>query len=666
MSIAAALAAAEVAPDPDPSDPPQHKICVASDGSPHVESVVIDNSTGVLGDLLSVEFFGSVVGTNWCDDGLGSEAAGIVFVGQPGSARATNVYGLRTDAADCSRPRPVLDVQEGEGTLQWSVVRGGPTALTGAVGDHQLVLMQSLVDQVVGPAVAGGPTVWIGGSVVSSGQLSGQALVENLVPGGGILIQSSVFFGSVISGAPLIDSAGGVHLWDARFLGNVVYDSPLVQLTPDATGIRYRSSIMDCEFAGNRLLTGGAATPAISIQPLTVFPTGGFNPTCLPPSSHSIEFHSRAQPVATGMPSTSPLIALGPHVGITNESFRLYRNYFVDNEVGAGGAVLELEPGHIGTELFLLHNLLDSPLAPLLRASGGSACSLHSGRNLLLGQPFNDLGGVFATGESSMDVVVDESQWLTSVPPGIYGPTLEIGAPPTFDPPGSVAAESDCARSVRTCPEVGVGCPGGGFGLCVLGGAMAYQWGGTSPGDWADQPWPWPDTVLDVSPPWSFAPGPQGWACFERPVPSDSFEKYDADGYTDLVDCDNLDASVIPILPTYDGYDVPWCNPTAGGCYTCPPDSCWPPGVDECPELPGDDDDSAGDDDDSAADDDDTVDDDDSSAVDGDDAISTTVIVAPTGCEDTRGCGVPLPIAANGFLLVLATGLRRRRRSDPP
>ncbi len=130
------------------------------------------------------------------------------------------------------------------------------------------------------------------------------------------------------------------------------------------------------------------------------------------------------------------------------------------------------------------------------------------------------------------------------------------------------------------------------------------------------------------------------------------------------MDCDNFDGAVVPTLPEFHGVGMPWCEAVPGSCYVCPPESCWPPGAGDCPELPpGDDDDSVTDDDDSTGDDDDDVADDDDTAA-GDDDDDSDDQTVPVGCTG-RGCGAALqPVSASVLLWLPLAAVRRRTRGD--
>jgi len=662
-TISDALAAAAVAPDPDPSDPPAHTICVATPATPHTESFVIENSSGALGTYVGVQFIGSAVGTNWCDDGQGASSAGITVVGEANGDTQFEVIGLRTDTADCGRTRPVLDVQKGFGALVLSIVRGGGTAMTGSAPsalEGTLILDRSLLDAGTGSAMAGSISLWTVNSVISGFSSSNESILQSTIVGGQVLTQDTVLFGSVVSASALLYAAGQISLHRTHVGSNVVYDAPLVEVQPLSAGGPLKQIIADSEFAENRLLTTGSGSPSAVTQPM--LPIVGGPDICLPTASQGFSFANRAAPVASGSPSDQPLILLGPHPGVA-DSHRVYRTFFVDNELGSLAAHVRFGAGHFGSQLFFLHNVVSASNAPVISAEPGGNCSLHTARNLLLGTPFNELGSTFDFGEMTLDAFEDESQWLLTTPPGLYGPSLDLDTP-VFESAATVLSEDDCARSTRLCPENGVNCSDG-FRGCTLLGGTAYHLAAPSALA-ASAPWPWASTMLESTDPNEWTVGPEGWLCGTTELPSDNVEKLDGDGFTDLVDCDNLDASVFPVLPALDGYSGPWCDPAGEACYVCPPGSCWPPGVGDCPELPaGDDDDSTGpgDDDDSTAgpDDDDSAtnsDDDDSMTAGGDDDDSAAIV--QTGCG--RGCGVTLGggpgSAILGFLLL---GVARRR-----
>ena len=132
-TVADAVAAARAEPDPDPTDPPSHNICVGTQGA-HTESLVIDNSDSALGEYVGVEFSG-VLGVNWCDDAAPGELSGIVLVGAGGDTYA-RIENLRTDDAVCTRARPLVETSNQYFSLSQSVVQGGVGPVIASTGGN--------------------------------------------------------------------------------------------------------------------------------------------------------------------------------------------------------------------------------------------------------------------------------------------------------------------------------------------------------------------------------------------------------------------------------------------------------------------------------------------------------------------------------------------------
>jgi hypothetical protein len=235
---------------------------------------------------------------------------------------------------------------------------------------------------------------------------------------------------------------------------------------------------------------------------------------------------------------------------------------------------------------------------------------------------------------------------------------------PWFRDVATVRGLTNCARSTLVSPEVEFDCSGINW-YCALDEAAAYV---PTPAfrDAVSFPWPWRGDLdlSDVLENDGEVPGATGWRADAHDFPWDvlrpaSQDNGDGDTFTTLLDCNNENSLIVPILPEEDGITTPDCRPTEGGCYECPDGT----------EVTDDDD---------AIDDDDAVDDDDSAPEDptpepaptpdpGDDDTSLK-----TGCAVT-GCGVPYrcvdgqPVPAWLSLLLAPLGLRRRRwRSDPP
>lgn len=671
-SIASALAAAAIAPDPDPTDPSAHLVCIDS-ASGHSESVTVDNSTGAYGDYLGLEFAGTS-GVSWCDDDDPGRTAGIVFIGDASPEPLLEVHRLRTDDSVCSRTRPLVEVQNSRSGVLRSVVVGGtaPVLSTTSQLDPELHvggLYLSTVEGVNASVVDAGTTIELWDSGIFSSQSNGAPLIAmsaSSSPGGSndtfLDIRGSTIAANATSGAPLLLSSEGLLIRQSTLHGNVVLEGPLLQVGPSNPTIRAKHFIREVEFSENRLLSSGTSATTPEPSRLLVDPPSLPGSECGSPGDQGLALQDRGVVLATAQASSLALIQFDSP-GLSDESYRIYRSYFAGNEIGVDGALIDLGNGHLDSSLYLIHNAFGVHDGVTLRGGEGPGpCRLASIRNLYLSQPAVAPGSCWTRVEALLDVVPDPTGWasvLTTIAPDIVGPFVqaELG-PSDFLDREAMLGSSDCDRFLTHCPDVGLGCAGG-VSWCPSGAGADLLLQEQNYAVLAQQ-YPFASTLFsspNPGPAWD-VPGPPGWGCGSDSWPRDDADKSDADGFTDLVDCNNSDGSVVPMVPEYDGITVPWCQPDSNTCYVCPLGSCWPPGDGDCPPLPGDDDDSgAGDDDDSGgADDDDAMGDDDDAQ--GDTTNPPALSVAP-GCRSGNGCGTP--IGLTWLVLVLLTPLLRYR-----
>jgi hypothetical protein len=674
-SIGAAVAAARAAPDPDPSDPAAHMVCVDSPGI-HTESVTVDNSDGLLGAYVGIQFT-SVAGVNWCDDGDVARNAGFQLSGSGDPDALVEVLKLRTDAVECARSRPVFEASDIDFSATRLVALGGTApvlvSFSATPQEHSVGVSRGIIEGVTGTVLDAGSTLFLTGSVLSGNESMGAALVRMSASsslGGSnttaLELGGSVIVGNAVTGAPLVSSIEGLRVRQSVLWGNAIAGAHLVSVGPATPAFRAASHVMETEFSANTLLESGAAvTPAGPVHSPND-PEGGFTLPCGIPALQGVAVSSRQTASGVGQPGGYSLLGF-TSPGSADTTLRMYRNYIVENTIAAAGALIDAGDGHQGTSLFMVHNLFGDHSVPVVRGGDGvGQCRLASVKNIYLGVPELALGSCWDRIEATADqVATDALDWEFQFPThtiSVVGPTWSGLPASPFEPtPDSL---DWCEQRRAHCPNIAPGCLND-LGWCPSGDARNYLLTASARADLV-QPFPWSNTMLDASGSASFGtPGPAGWDCAgDQPFPTDNFETKDADGFTDLVDCDNFDGAVVPTLPEFHGVGMPWCEAVPGSCYVCPPESCWPPGAGDCPELPpGDDDDSVTDDDDSTGDDDDDVADDDDTAA-GDDDDDSDDQTVPVGCTG-RGCGAALqPVSASVLLWLPLAAVRRRTRGD--
>jgi hypothetical protein len=661
--IASAVSAAEATPDLSDGTRPDHVICVRGN-DPVIEDVVIDNTTGVFGSSMVIDFEPGNYPT-YCPPASSPNPFGISMQGPPGNnLTALRISNLRFDGATCpGATRDLISVVDIDLTVTLaSVEANAGVVLSGSGGVWQI--QNSRFQAGTEPLIAAsGATIVLEGVEVSNYDLTGASLIDNGSFGGGVSASSSAVFGNVVRGdVPLVRTGGAYRLHHSMVAGNVVLGAPLVALTMAGSQrvLRLEKSVV----SRNRLLrssTSVQAAPAASMPDVGLSIPGDL---CFPFASTAVPFLGRDLPDAQGTAFDGPLFALSGDSQSTRRLALLVSNFFVENELGGGGALLELSGPMADLDVFLIHNTVDAMGVPLVRDDGqGSGTSLSTARNLIVGESSLALAGGLDHAESSLDwlddsgtVFTDDLTDLT----GLLGPSsaLRDAGLPVFLPESETSTWSHCTRVLANCPNQ-TDCssiPDQGLDLaCALDAAIRYM---PNPAlDGLISTWPWESGWFGDHR--TAAAGATGIACgghappFDRvldPVPTG-----DGDTFTTLVDCDNEDPDIKPRLPEYDGYSSPYCDPDADDdCYTCPEGSQWPP--------PDDDDDAI--DDDDAVDDDDSgppVDDDDSGPPVDDDDDSTTTEIRES-CT-TSGCGVSYSCRDGKivFLPMLLIPLRRRR-----
>ena len=676
-------------------------ICVATPGV-HVETVTVDDSIGQLGALPHIRFLDPIA-PNFCP--ATPDVPAFTVLGDPGALPPDELGLQNLHWAGCATTAQLAEVSRATFGLGVSRVVGaaGPLiTLDDASGEEWVAFGQTRIEGVDGVVYRGGATLLVDAGSEISGCVAppGEPLLEVVgvptlvIQGGPLMVGGSFITGNVTDGAPLLQ---GPKLWAIRSVisDNVVLnDAPLIALEHPGLATSF-TTVELTVFSNNRLLGAGTA-PTPTIIPRPMLPPAA-DDYCLPAGSDQVPLHGRAPPAVSAAPSDAALIQIHgdglPAGGFVN----ILENFIVENELGPDGALIRATGELPDLQVDLVHNTVSDQGTLLDGTTSGPDARFVSARNLYLGTPEVDLSAGFSQAEVTLDLVQgDPLAWQGEFAglAGIVGP-----APPDIDwidafiDPATVDAWTDLDRNVAACPEHAIDSSMLVAGLgahCGLAAARSYFPTVDTLAD-AAVPWPWTGPALAIEAMGEAAnmPGATGWLC-ETQHPWDSTGPGgpgvgDGDGYTTLVDCDNGDVSVTPVLPSSDGYDGGPCSDDT--CYLCPADI---PAQDD-DDSAGDDDDSAGDDDDSGGDDDDSAgDDDDDTAGDDDDGADDDDTAGddddgandddtagddddtsddddgwgdlPQDCE-SRGCGFSYRLTTLPLLLVLPWGLSRRRRS---
>jgi hypothetical protein len=642
-------------------------VCVATPGV-HVESLSID----LTGDEEPTPiFWPSNELPNFCPDGAVPGPAFSV-VGD-GSEQQLSITRLHLEGCPVDRPLALLD-SIGLNLLETRVLGGsGPLIDATAAGSDQLVdIVNSRIEGIDGQVYVGTAHLSFVLSELSGSVSAGQPLLHVLGQptysgSAGAADIYAVLFGNTTSGAPLLRVEASLQVEYSVLSGNVVIGgSPLFHLVLPDVEAPTLVSLEGVVFSRNRLLaTGSLPAPTIFSRPVVVPQEGDF---CRYHGTDQLGTVSRPLPAVTGVTGDASLLWIEGAGTSSGGVVSLMKSFVVDNEIGAGGAVVELTGTYPGLQLNLIHNTV-STTGLLVEAGGiGPDARLALARNLYVEPPAVALNASFATAEVILEAAEDGAEWLAEFAglSGIQGPIpppLDYGD--LFRPEDVVAAWTDLQRAEASCPQFADPNPlvPGSAVLCALDSARAYL-----PTDSAlaagTVPWVWENSILEIlgfgDP--SNMPGATGWVCPAGVSPTDDVGTSgdnigDLDGYSSLVDCDNESAGTQPSLPSQNGYDTEVCVDEPDDCYVCP---VLGPGDDD--DSTQDDDDDSSQDDDDAADDDDSSDDDDLSddddSSDDDDNNNINRGRIHEGC-DRGGCGFSWSWAAVVCLPLL--GLRRRR-----
>jgi hypothetical protein len=670
-TIADALAAAAATPDYLPGlRPEEHRFCILTPGI-HTESVHVENTDGVIGKSLQFRY-GSAFALSGCPDEAGDDPMfRIEGNGANELDHLVTVTSLRMDQRACpGSERPLADISSSDFELIDGRLVGGVGPLMTAVqpsSEISVGLQTTRIEGVQGPLYSGDGRFSAVASEISRIDAGASPLINLTGRGARIDLNTTALFANISRGEPLISLASDVYFWTATLAGNVVLGGAPLVAVEVAEHDRTVNIVIDRSvFSRNHLLGDGTASP-----PAFVSISNTVDQECLPAGADSRPYHDRDLPAWTGTSSPAALIDLFGAQLVPRANVSLQKSFVVANQMAAGGAVFRMGGDVDGLTLSLVHSTFDEPNGRLVDGGGaGSGARFVSARNLYLQEPGIDLGKAWTHIEMSMDEINPDpgpvAEALGDID-GVIGPFPKL-APwedsPWFRDVATVRGLTNCARNTLVCPEVEFNCSGINW-YCALDEAAAYV---PTPEfrDGVSFPWPWRGVIdlIDVLENDGEVPGATGWRCNGHDFPWDvhrpaSQDNGDGDTYTTLLDCDNDNPLIVPILPEEDGITTPDCRPTEGGCYECPDGT----------EVTDDDD---------AIDDDDAVDDDDSAPEDptpepaptpdpGDDDTSLK-----TGCAVT-GCGVPYrcvdgqPVPAWLSLLLAPLGLRRRRwRSDPP
>ena len=581
---AAAGEAEEVVLGPSPEA--GHLFCVATPGG-HVESPVLDNSGGLLGDRPGIHFADLNAPSNWCPAASAAEEEpGFTYLGPGGAPDTTgmSLVGLRHASTDCIAPPGGLMVATDTGLTVEVIWEGGAGLLisnNSSDGRYVTAATGSRIEGLAGEVFAGnGEFTASGGEFSGITARPGRPLIDLQRPAIEVDFGLQAVFGNAVSGgAPLIRSEAGMLASGLILSGNVVLDGgPLILFDVIDADTTVLAKIENSVVSRNSLL--GAGTPPIP----SVHPRSGLPPDpCLPAGAAEEPFFDRPPAAVAAAASDAALIRVdATQTASSSTVVTLGGMFFVENTVGVGGALLR-SAGSFGVfNSQMINSTIDLPSGLLVDAQGGGVIRFESGNNLLLGNPGLLFGAGVTHASTSMDVVEQPANHLAQFAglAGVHGPVFSTpNLFPLLEPPAAADALSPCERAQLRCPEYDSSCSNVAANIdirCPLD--VARYWLPVS--DFvlaASRPWPWLGEGLETFPvgdPLGTV-GATGQGCFDG---YDVFDQHsiqplsptgDNDGYTTLLDCDNDADTTVPALPPDDGFDSPLCIDDGFACYDC-------------------------------------------------------------------------------------------------
>jgi hypothetical protein len=346
--------------------------------------------------------------------------------------------------------------------------------------------------------------------------------------------------------------------------------------------------IHTAEFARNALRSAGTA-PAPQRY---LSRPGGFDP-CQPTWADGIDYGVVLPAREAGGPSppaVSALVSIAGFVGGSTKSVVLQssKTWWVENEVGLGGALVAVDGAVEDTHLLFLHNTVSDQGVQLVDGSGAAGGgALTTVANLLLGGQSFDLGPGWDSAETILDQVESgHVGWFaqaSGLAHRIPGPVPERDLwPVSFRSDSDLDGFTICEQMEQLCPDLSDYCSNPTeLSTCPQDAGKGYLLQ-TQLLDDAAATWPWPSTVVADYEAGEQAGivGAEGFQCLNissLPIGYDqlwadvSTSLGDGDGYSRVVDCDNDDPAVVPSLPVEDGFATNTCVSAADDCYDCPP-----------------------------------------------------------------------------------------------
>jgi hypothetical protein len=642
----------------------------------HSESLTIDNTGGVLGTPLSLQFSAQPV----CPD-VGAPPGGpVVELTSGGGDFVIGLFIDLTAEGPCPSLRPAVHVSGGVLVLAAFDLRGA----TGYGIRHgvetsadALILQDGSILGTHGPAVETSgyvnlKRVEIATTTVDA-ETGGTAVLSGLGGLDWINLVDSVLFSNMVDGTGGVGIAlvasSTVTAENAAFIDNVVSADlavvhtgtppPPYFLGPEGLETTPHG-FSEVTFARNRhvVFDGSVALDAGVPSTFTDLEGGACAAVPLQP------YEDRASAFAGLGGADGPLLVLSA-ADASGAEFFLRRSFVVGNDCGA--APLISVSGTSQRWLTVIHSTFaDNVAGRLMQVDDSNIAVVTMLRNLYLDEIPAD-GVLVATSGPLQGAFVS----MNAAPVGALWREGDLASSATIAGPDLLAEplelhDASDFRSLTPCDRLQALCPGAGPSTCIelVEAGRRFPCAPDAAAEWlpADalraaisHRWPWTSTFFDPTNIERDTPGAGGsscgWARSTRDrvlVPPDGVWG-DGDSFPDALDCDNEDAAVVPGLPEHDGFSSIYCDASAVDCYQCPDGSELPPADDDDSALADDDDSALG-----TGDDGEGLDDDDSGSSDTDPGCGVA------GCGFSWNCEAA---SAGAFLALLPLGLRRRRHS---
>ena len=319
---------------------PSHLVCVRVGDNPVSTAVVLDNSDAAMGPL-SVIFYDE--GATWCPSPLGAGDPALTVVGPTtGDAWQLSLANVRGRPSTCGpAPEPAAPFATLTNTalvFDYGELYDGDGScfhFADASAGNSLVVQNSLISGIAGPAVSGTVDLQLYSSEISSMSPEGEPLLST--GGRPLRIEASGLFGNTVAGgSPLVEAAGTLQVERTLLAGNVAGDGGPLVAAPALPAEEVEWQGLRDSVISRNMLTGSAPTaPSTIIEREVGSPSS--TSMCLPFGAAGHWYRHRAPATAPHTPSSAGLVEVRGSTTRADARFLVAGSFLVDNELSSTG-----------------------------------------------------------------------------------------------------------------------------------------------------------------------------------------------------------------------------------------------------------------------------------------------------------------------------------------